>query len=159
MEWDSFVLAILRFCLTSSALTRSKPSPAAVRAPAPAAPSFMKSRLLTWVKRPSLAQANGKRSEISPWGRLSQVGYGGPMNRFFDELGVRWAEAARSRGADIEEPVLDTETASELLELARVAAHSQERRFAPLACYMAGVAAARLRQVETEANLADYIKD
>ena len=81
------------------------------------------------------------------------------MNRFFDELGVRWAEAARSRGAEIEEPVLDTETASELLELARVAAHSQERRFAPLACYMAGVAAARLRQVETEANLADYIKD
>lgn len=33
----------------------------------------------------------------------------------------------------------------ELLELARVAAHTQERRFAPLASYMAGVAAERLR--------------
>ena len=34
--------------------------------------------------------------------------------------------------------------AQELLELARVAAHTQERRFAPLASYMAGVAAERL---------------
>jgi len=30
-------------------------------------------------------------------------------------------------------------------ELARVAARTQERRFAPLACYMAGVAAEKLR--------------
>ncbi len=36
--------------------------------------------------------------------------------------------------------------ARELLELARVAAHTQERRFAPLAAYLAGVASERFGQ-------------
>jgi hypothetical protein len=67
------------------------------------------------------------------------------MNRFFDELGGRWVTAAERRSAKIEAPSLDAKVALELLELARVAAHTQERRFAPLACYMAGVAAERLR--------------
>src|SRR5438552_18419659 len=67
------------------------------------------------------------------------------MNRFFDDLGERWVAAAGRRSVQIEPPTLDAELALELLELARVAARTQERRFAPLACYMAGVAAARLR--------------
>jgi len=67
------------------------------------------------------------------------------MNRFFDELGTRWVAAAERRSAKIEAPSLDAKVALELLELARVAAHTQERRFAPLSCYMAGVAAERLR--------------
>jgi hypothetical protein len=67
------------------------------------------------------------------------------MNRFFDELGDRWVAAAGRRSAAIEAPSLDAKVALELLELARVAAHTQERRFAPLSCYMAGVAAERLR--------------
>ncbi|TMD90488.1 MAG: hypothetical protein E6I73_07415 [Chloroflexi bacterium] len=67
------------------------------------------------------------------------------MNRFFDDLGERWVAAAGRRSAQIEPPTLDAELALELLELARVAARTQERRFAPLACYMAGVAAERLR--------------
>jgi hypothetical protein len=67
------------------------------------------------------------------------------MNRFFDELGERWVAAAERRSATIEAPSLDAKVALELLELARVAAHTQERRFAPLSCYMAGVAAERLR--------------
>lgn len=46
----------------------------------------------------------------------------------------------------IDPPTLDATVAQELLELARVAAHTQERRFAPLASFMAGVAAERLRQ-------------
>lgn len=53
--------------------------------------------------------------------------------------------AAERRSAHIEAPHLDAKVALELLELARVAAHTQERRFAPLACFMAGVAAERLR--------------
>ena len=53
--------------------------------------------------------------------------------------------AAERRSAKIEAPSLDAKVALELLELARVAAHTQERRFAPLSCYMAGVAAERLR--------------
>jgi hypothetical protein len=69
-----------------------------------------------------------------------------PVNRFFDDLGGRFVSAAASRGFAMEAPALDTAVAQELLELARVAAHTQERRFAPLASYLAGVAMERLRQ-------------
>jgi hypothetical protein len=67
------------------------------------------------------------------------------MNEFFESLGKMWQEAARRRGANIAEPKLDPSVAAEILELARVAAHTKERRFAPLASYMAGIAAERLR--------------
>ncbi len=67
------------------------------------------------------------------------------MNQFFEALGRDWVDAAQKRGADIAKPELDSRVALELLELARVAAHTQERRFAPLTCYLAGVAAERLR--------------
>ena len=82
------------------------------------------------------------------------------MNEFFEELGRRWVEAARRRGVAIEAPALDSRVALELLELARVAAHTQERRFAPLASYMAGVAAERLRAAAPdvdEAAIAAFI--
>ena len=82
------------------------------------------------------------------------------MNRFFDELGVRWVAAAERRSATIEAPALDTKLALELLELARVAAHTQERRFAPLSCYMAGVAAERMRAAKgslDDAEIAAFI--
>jgi Domain of unknown function (DUF6457) len=67
------------------------------------------------------------------------------MNQFFDELGRRWVAGARRLDATIETPSIEATVALELLELARVAAHTRERRFAPLSCYMAGVAAERLR--------------
>ena len=66
------------------------------------------------------------------------------MNQFFEALGQQWVDAAQKRGARIAKPELDSRVALELLELARVAAHTQERRFAPLTCYLAGVAAERL---------------
>ena len=68
------------------------------------------------------------------------------MNAWFEALGRRFAEAAGDRGAKVDAPELDPKVADELLELARVASHTKERRFAPLACYMAGVAVERLRQ-------------
>jgi hypothetical protein len=68
------------------------------------------------------------------------------MNAWFDALGRRFAEAARDRGATIAPPELEPQVADEVLELARVASHTKERRFAPLACFMAGVAVERLRQ-------------
>jgi hypothetical protein len=68
------------------------------------------------------------------------------MNEWFEALGRRFAEAAQERGAKISAPELNPQVADEVLELARVAAHSKERRFAPLACFMAGVAVERLRQ-------------
>src|SRR5438094_10388425 len=67
------------------------------------------------------------------------------MNQFFESLGQDWVDAAQRRGVAIAKPALDSQIALELLELARVAAHTQERRFAPLASFMAGVAVERLR--------------
>ncbi|HYT11944.1 MAG TPA: DUF6457 domain-containing protein [Candidatus Nitrosopolaris sp.] len=84
------------------------------------------------------------------------------MNRFFDELGERWVAAGKRRSVEIEAPSLDAELALELLELARVAARTQERRFAPLACFTAGVAAERLRTAKSgvdDAAVAAFIQD
>jgi hypothetical protein len=67
------------------------------------------------------------------------------MNAFFSSLGKRWSEAAGRRGAKIDDPTLDAGLSEEILELARVVSHTQERRFAPLATFTAGVAAERLR--------------
>ncbi len=72
------------------------------------------------------------------------------MNDFFKSLGRRWTKAAERRGVKIEEPKLDPKVAEELLELARVVAHTSERRFAPLATYTAGMAAERLREAKAE---------
>jgi Domain of unknown function (DUF6457) len=68
------------------------------------------------------------------------------MNEWFDALSRRFADAARDQGTEIAAPELDSQVADEVLELARVAAHSKERRFAPLACFMAGIAVERMRQ-------------
>src|SRR5437867_10914655 len=82
------------------------------------------------------------------------------MNQFFEALGQDWGDAAQRRGAAIAGPALDSRVALELLELARVAAHTQERRFAPLTSYTAGVAAERLRAAKPElddAAIAEFI--
>lgn len=85
------------------------------------------------------------------------------MNEFFDRLAQEWVDAAQRRGVTIEKPALDSRVALELLELARVAAHTQERRFAPLASYLAGVAAERLRSasdgVVDDAAVAGFIEE
>jgi uncharacterized protein DUF6457 len=84
------------------------------------------------------------------------------MNPFFDAQGKRWMSAAGRRGVTIDAPALDSRVALELLELARVAAHTQERRFAPLSCYLAGVAAERLREAEPgtgDAEIAAFIEE
>lgn len=67
------------------------------------------------------------------------------MNDFFSSLAKRWTEVAARRGVTIADPELDGDVANEILELARVVAHTRERRFAPLATFTAGVAAERLR--------------
>jgi hypothetical protein len=68
------------------------------------------------------------------------------MNEWFEALSRRFAATARDRGATIAPPELDPQVADEILELARVAAHTKERRFAPIASYLAGIAVERLRQ-------------
>ncbi|HEY4027551.1 MAG TPA: DUF6457 domain-containing protein [Candidatus Dormibacteraeota bacterium] len=84
------------------------------------------------------------------------------MNRFFDDLGERLSVAAAQRGAPIEAPGLDPAVAQELLELARVAAHTQERRFAPLASFVTGVAVERMRQAggpSSPESIAELIRE
>jgi len=82
------------------------------------------------------------------------------MNAWFEALGRRFAEGAAERGATVMPPELDPQVADEVLELARVAAHTKERRFAPLACFMAGVAVERLRQTgsRSAADDAAYLR-
>ncbi|MEK6226909.1 MAG: DUF6457 domain-containing protein [Chloroflexota bacterium] len=72
------------------------------------------------------------------------------MNEFFESLARRWTKAAERRGVKIEEPRLDPKVADELLQLARVVSHTKERRFAPLATYIAGIAVERLREAKAE---------
>ena len=84
------------------------------------------------------------------------------MNDFFEQLGKRWVDAVRRGGSEIDAPTMDARIALELLELARVAAHTRERRFAPLSCYLAGVAAERARASRPDfddAHVADLIKE
>lgn len=77
------------------------------------------------------------------------------MNEWLDALSRRFADAAREQGTEIESPDLDPQVADEILELARVAAHSKERRFAPLASFMAGVAAERFRQARATSAIGE----
>jgi len=83
------------------------------------------------------------------------------MNEFFESLGRRWTKAAERRGVKIEQPRLDPKVAAELLELARVVAHTAERRFAPLASYTAGIAVERLHEAKGEdaEALAAFIRE
>lgn len=84
------------------------------------------------------------------------------VNAFFTSLAQRWRDAASRRGASIAAPELDPAVAEELLQLARVVAHSKERSFAPLASFTAGVAVERLRNAERtvdSAAVAAYIRE
>jgi hypothetical protein len=83
------------------------------------------------------------------------------MNEFFESLARRWTKAAERRGVKIEAPVLDPKVAEELLQLARVVSHTKERRFAPLATYIAGIAVERLREAKPEdaEAIAAFVRD
>jgi len=84
------------------------------------------------------------------------------VNEFFTRLAGRWTEAAKDRGASIAAPELDPKVADEILQLARVVAHSKERSFAPLASFTAGVAAERLRAAKGSvdaAAVAEFIRE
>lgn len=81
------------------------------------------------------------------------------MNKFFDDLSGLLVEAAARRGAKIEPPRLDPLISEQLLQLARVSAHTQERTFAPLACYMAGVAASRIGESLPSADIETFLRE
>jgi hypothetical protein len=66
------------------------------------------------------------------------------MDDFFEELSRRLAAVAEQEGARIDPPELSQPLEQELLAFAREVAHQGERRFAPLATYLVGVAIGRL---------------
>lgn len=80
------------------------------------------------------------------------------MNAFFDELAAAFVAEAKQNNASIPAPKLEPKTAEELLDLARVVSHTRERRFAPLACYVAGLAAAEAQKQNAKIDLAAFIK-
>src|SRR5439155_1150774 len=86
-----------------------------------------------------------RRTRSMPVSLVRQVVTFRTVNEWFATLGRRWAAAAERRGAKILPPALEPDVAGELLELARVAAHTKERRFEPLASFTAGLAVERLR--------------
>jgi hypothetical protein len=80
------------------------------------------------------------------------------MNPFFQQFGAMLVEEANARGVGIDAPPLDDAVAKELLDLARVVAHSRERRFAPLACYLAGIAIAQMQLKNPQIDIVGYLK-
>ena len=76
-------------------------------------------------------------------------------------LARRWTDGAARRGVPIAPPDLDPKVAEEILQLARVVAHTKERSFAPLASFTAGVAAERLRVAKDAdaATQAAYVRE
>lgn len=86
------------------------------------------------------------------------------MNEFFADFGRRLAAAAGRRGVETPPVELSSELSGELLDLTRVVAHGQERRFAPLSSYLAGVMAGRMlsagrSEAEVQAAIAEVRAD
>jgi hypothetical protein len=66
------------------------------------------------------------------------------MNEYFSMFGARLARIAQAHGAEIEPPTIGSGAAAEVLELAGTVAHTSERKFAPLASFLTGMAVGRL---------------
>jgi hypothetical protein len=74
------------------------------------------------------------------------------VHQVLEELGRRLVAVAEHEGVRIDQPELNPPLAEELLALARIVAHRGERRFAPLATYLLGVAVGRLAGSSADAT-------
>jgi len=64
---------------------------------------------------------------------------------YFDSLGARLARLAHGLDVEIEPPVVSPAVFSEVLQLAGTVAHTSERKFAPVATFLTGIAVGELR--------------
>ncbi|HEY8634168.1 MAG TPA: DUF6457 domain-containing protein [Candidatus Dormibacteraeota bacterium] len=64
---------------------------------------------------------------------------------YFADFGARLARLVHVLGVEIEPPTISSRVAAEVLELAGTVAHTSERKFAPLAAFVMGVAVGQLR--------------
>jgi hypothetical protein len=79
---------------------------------------------------------------------------------YFADFGARLARLVRVRGMDIEPPTISSRVAAEVLELAGAVAHTSERKFAPLAAFVTGIAVGELRaagRLLSESEVAAFV--
>ena len=84
------------------------------------------------------------------------------FNEYFSDFGARLARLALAQGIEIETPTIDSHAATEVLELAGTVAHRSERKFAPLASFLTGVAVGSLRsagQLQTDKEVAAFVEE
>ncbi len=84
------------------------------------------------------------------------------LEEYFTGFSERLVNLADKFGGRIEAPSLDAQVAAELLGLAGVVAHTTERKFAPLASFLTGVAIGRLNainQLEARDNVAAFVAE
>jgi hypothetical protein len=82
------------------------------------------------------------------------------MNEYFSMFGARLARIAQAHGAEIEPPTIGSGAAAEVLELAGTVAHNSERKFAPLASFLTGMAVGRLAaagRLASDAEIAAFV--
>lgn len=82
------------------------------------------------------------------------------MSEYFSDLGARLARLAQAHGVELETPTIDPRVAAEVLELAGTVAHASERKFAPLASFVTGLAVGRLRaagQLGSDPEVAAFV--
>ena len=82
------------------------------------------------------------------------------MSEYFADFGARLARLVHVRGMDIESPTISSRVAAEVLELAGTVAHTSERKFAPLAAFVIGVAVGQLRsagRLGTDREVAAFV--
>src|SRR3954467_8531867 len=158
IEWTSFAPAMRKFIVIFFASRRSNPSGFAngtIARPAAPAPALSSSRRVrsAIARIPLYSDRSGRQTyEGLPFWM---------MNAYPSALARRFAEGAGKRGATVIAAELDPAAAEEILQLARVVAHTRERSFAPLASYTAGVAAERLRIAKgaDDVAVAAYIRE
>jgi Domain of unknown function (DUF6457) len=68
-----------------------------------------------------------------------------PIHDYFVDLSSRLARLAQAHDAEIEPPAISSRVATEVLELAATVAHTSERKYAPLASFVTGIAVGELR--------------
>ena len=84
------------------------------------------------------------------------------MSEYFLDFGARLARLSQAHGVEIEAPSIGSRAAAEVLELAGTVAHASERKFAPLASFLTGVAVGSLRsagQLQTDKEVAAFVEE
>ena len=84
------------------------------------------------------------------------------MQDYFSVFGLRLGRLMQAHGLDAESPGIASVVAAEILTLAGAVAHTSERKYAPIASFLAGVAVGRLSAaglLSTSDEVAEFLAD